>query len=103
MTSAKARILLVDDEPKNLIALSSVLEGDDRELTMAHSGEEALRHLLLDDYAVILLGILMPGMDGFETAELIRERDQSRDTPIIFLTAAVRGEFSVAKGYALGG
>jgi PAS domain S-box-containing protein len=103
MSHAKTKILLVDDEPKNLMALSVLLEDDDRELTLADSGATALRHLLNDDFAVILLDVHMPGMDGFETAELIRERDRTRNVPIIFLTAAVRGEIAVAKGYALGG
>jgi PAS domain S-box-containing protein len=98
----RLKILLVDDEPKNLIALESLLEGDGRELVRATSGFDALRRLLEDDYALILLDVRMPEMDGFETAELIRERERSRETPIIFLTAAARGEFPMARGYALG-
>lgn len=96
------KILLVDDEPKNLLALEAVLAGDGRTLRHASSGDEALMHLLQEDFAVILLDVNMPGMDGFETAALIRERAQSRDTPIIFLTAAIRGETYVTRGYALG-
>ncbi|MDP8923691.1 MAG: PAS domain S-box protein [Chloroflexota bacterium] len=95
-------ILLVDDEPKNLTALTAVLEGEDRRLVFAYSGEEALRHLLHTDFAVILLDVHMPGIDGFETAELIRNREKTRDTPIIFLTAASRGETFVTRGYSLG-
>jgi PAS domain S-box-containing protein len=100
--SDAVNILLVDDEPKNLLALSAVLEGPDRRLVCASSGNEALRHLLHDDFAVILLDVHMPGMDGFETAELIRGREKSKDTPIIFLTAETRGQGFVSRGYSLG-
>jgi PAS domain S-box-containing protein len=96
------KILLVDDEPKNLLALEAVLAGDGRTLRHASSGAEALMHLLQEDFAVILLDVNMPEMDGFETAAMIRQRAQSHDTPIIFLTAAIRGETYVARGYALG-
>ncbi len=96
------KILLVDDEPKNLTALETVLAADDRTLVRADSGQEALRHVLQDDFAVVLLDVHMPAMDGFETAELIRGRERSRQTPIIFLTAAISGEVSVARGYSLG-
>jgi PAS domain S-box-containing protein len=95
-------LLLVDDEPKNLTALASVLEAPDRRLIMATSGQEALKCLLRDDFAAILLDVHMPELDGFETAELIRGRDRTRDTPIIFLTAAIRGEAFIARGYSLG-
>ena len=98
----KLRILLVDDEPKNLTALESLLEANDRELVRATSGFEALKQLLAGDFALIILDVQMPGMDGFETAELIRARDRSQSTPIIFLTAAVRGDFAVSRGYGLG-
>src|SRR6185503_19507686 len=91
-----------DDEPKNLRALESLLTADDRRLIRAESGAQALKHLLQDDFAVILLDVQMPEMDGFETAELIRGREQSRHTPIIFLTAAITGESHVAKGYSIG-
>jgi PAS domain S-box-containing protein len=100
--SRKVNILLVDDEPKNLTALAAILENVDRNLVRAASGPEALRHLLRDDFAMVLLDVLMPGMDGFETATLIRARDRSRDTPIIFLTADNRGGPSVLRGYSLG-
>jgi PAS domain S-box-containing protein len=96
------KILLVDDEPKNLTALETVLAADDRTLVRAGSGAEALRHVLQDDFAVVLLDVHMPGMDGFETAELIRGRERSHETPIIFLTAAISGEISIARGYSLG-
>jgi PAS domain S-box-containing protein len=95
-------ILLVDDEPKNLTALESLLTAADRRLVRADSGPQALKHLLQDDFAVILLDVQMPEMDGFETAELIRGRERSRHTPIIFLTAAITGESHVAKGYSIG-
>ena len=95
-------ILLVDDEPKNLLALDAVLSRDDRRLVHAASGLEALRHLLEADFAVILLDVQMPEMDGFETAELIRNRERSRNTPIIFLTAASREEPFISRGYSIG-
>jgi PAS domain S-box-containing protein len=95
-------ILLVDDEPNNLLALSAVLDGPDRRLVCAGSGEEALRHLLHEDFAVILLDVHMPGIDGFDTAELIRGREKSKDTPIIFLTAETSGQGFVSRGYSLG-
>ncbi|MBI3965422.1 MAG: PAS domain S-box protein [Chloroflexi bacterium] len=100
--SPKVNILLVDDEPKNLTALEAVLGSDDRNLVPAGSGPEALKRLLDEDFAVILLDVHMPGMDGFETAALIRGRDKSRNTPIIFLTAANQSETHVARGYSLG-
>ncbi|HLZ29080.1 MAG TPA: response regulator, partial [Chloroflexota bacterium] len=98
---AQVKLLLVDDEPKNLLALEAVLAGEGRTLRHASSGPEALMHLLQEDFAVILLDVNMPGMDGFETAALVRDREKSRDTPIIFLTAAIKGEAYVARGYSL--
>src|SRR5579859_6557257 len=98
---SQVKLLLVDDEPKNLLALEAVLAGEGRTLRHASSGPEALMHLLEEDYAVILLDVNMPGMDGFETAALVRDREKSRDTPIIFLTAAIKGEAYVARGYSL--
>lgn len=94
-------ILLVDDEPRNLTALDAVLEAPRRRLLHAASGEEALR-LLLDagEVAAVVLDVHMPGVDGLETAALIREREQSRHTPIIFLTAG--GQTNQSRGYALG-
>src|SRR5471030_141519 len=82
----RMKILLVDDTPDNLVSLEAALYGLGEELVMAHSGKEALRHLLEQDFAAILLDVRMPDMDGFETAELIRSRPRSRETPIIFLT-----------------
>src|SRR5690242_3784330 len=81
------KILLVDDQPENLLSAEAVLEGLGEIIVKADSGREALRHLLDHDFAVIVLDIMMPEMDGFETAELIRQRQRSRHTPIIFLTA----------------
>jgi signal transduction histidine kinase len=98
----KANILLVDDEPKNLFALRVLLEGSDRHLLLAHSAGEALRCALDHDLALILLDVCMPGIDGFETAQLLRERERSRLTPIIFLTAAADELESVFRGYEVG-
>jgi signal transduction histidine kinase len=95
-------ILLVDDQPANLVALEAMLQGLGQNLVRAGSGREALKHLLTQDFAVILLDVKMPEMDGFETASLIRQRDKSRDTPIIFLTAADRSQTQAVRGYAIG-
>ncbi|HBE35811.1 MAG TPA: hybrid sensor histidine kinase/response regulator, partial [Cyanobacteria bacterium UBA11368] len=98
----KANILIVDDRPENVIALEAILNKLGQNLVKAHSGEEALRCLLQQDFAVILLDVQMPGIDGFETATLIRQRERSRHTPIIFLTAFSTSNTFVAKGYELG-
>lgn len=98
----KANVLLVDDHPENLLALEAVLGSLNQNLVKAHSGEEALRCLLNQDFAVILLDVQMPGMDGFETATLIRSRARSQHTPIIFLTAFSTSDTMRFKGYALG-
>jgi CheY-like chemotaxis protein len=100
-TPPKVKILLVDDRPANLLTLESILEDLGQEIVKATSGKEALRHLLKDDYAVILLDVKMPEMDGFETATLIRERDRSRHTPIVFLTAH-KEEEHLFRGYYAG-
>src|ERR1044071_7245449 len=100
--SEKINILMVDDSPTNLLALETILEGPDRNLVRATSGDEALRYLLNDEVAVILLDVYMPGIDGLETAALIRGREKSRDIPIIFLTADSTGNRHIAKGYSLG-
>jgi signal transduction histidine kinase len=99
---AKAKILLVDDEPKSLYALQQLLATLDQNLMVAQSGEEALRLALKNDFAVILLDVRMPGIDGFETARLIRSRERSRLTPIIFLTAAADEMTSMFRGYEVG-
>jgi PAS domain S-box-containing protein len=100
--AAKARILLVDDQPVNLLALRTTLEDLGHDLVDAPSGEEALRRLLRDDFAVVLLDVRMPGLDGFEIARLIRRRKRSRHTPIIFLTAYETDRGAVEQAYALG-
>src|SRR5580658_9782268 len=95
-------ILLVDDQPANLLALEAILESLGQNLVKANSGGEALRQLIQKDFAVILLDVLMPGMNGFETAALIRQRDRSRHMPIIFLTAGGKTETEMFQGYAVG-
>jgi CheY-like chemotaxis protein len=98
----KAKVLLVDDRPENLLALEAILQGLDQELVTADSGEEALKHLLTDDFAVILLDVQMPGMDGFETAEHIKRRERTRHVPIVFLTAIDREPHHAFRGYSVG-
>ena len=95
-------ILLVDDQPANLLALEAMLQDLGQTIVKAGSGREALKWLLGNECAVILLDVKMPEMDGFETAELIRQRDKSRHTPIIFLTAADRSQTQAVRGYAVG-
>ena len=99
----RARILLVDDRRQNLLALEAVLDSLDQTLVMASSGEEALRALLKDDFALILLDAQMPGMDGFETAARIKARLRTKDVPIIFLTAVDKDQQHAYRGYAAGG
>ena len=99
---AGARILMVDDRADKLLALESILTDLGPELVRATSGKEALRLLLAEDFAVILLDVNMPVMDGFETAKLIRTRDRSRHTPIIFISAINSSETHAARGYELG-
>ncbi|WP_242902504.1 response regulator [Actinomadura terrae] len=98
----KAKILLVDDREENLIALEAILSSLDQDLVRARSGEEALKALLTDEYAVILLDVVMPGMDGFETARDIKRRKKTRDLPIIFLTAVNSDPDYAFRGYAAG-
>ena len=100
--SNRVNILLVDDQPANLLALEAMLQGLGQTLVKAESGREALRWLLTHDFAVILLDVKMPDMDGFETAALVRQRDKSRYTPIIFLTAADKTHTEAVRGYAVG-
>ncbi|MEA2218169.1 MAG: hypothetical protein QOJ35_795 [Solirubrobacteraceae bacterium] len=97
-----AAILLVDDRDENLLALEAVLAPTGCRLVSASSGDDALRALLKDDFAVILLDVQMPGLDGFETAELIRARDRSRSVPIIFVTAISKEPHHVFRGYEAG-
>lgn len=98
----RINILMVDDSPTNLLALESVLHAPDRKLVSASSGDDALRYLLDNEVAVILMDVYMPGLDGLETAELIRGRDRSRNIPIIFLTADSTGGRHLSRGYSLG-
>ncbi len=95
-------ILLVDDHSENLLALEAILQSLGQNLVRATSGAQALRCLLNQDFAVILLDVQMPEMDGFDTATLIRQRERSRHTPIIFLTAFSTNDSMVFKGYSLG-
>ena len=99
--TGKARVLLVDDDERNLLALAEVLEGF-AEVVTATSGREALRHLLDGEFAVILLDVFMPEMDGYETAHLIRERQQTARIPIIFLSAVNKETEHLMRGYAMG-
>lgn len=98
----QVNILMVDDEPANLEALEAVLEPLGQKLFRANSGTEALRGVLDRDYAVILLDVQMPDLSGIETAALIRERERSRTTPIIFLTGVVKTSEMIFKGYSAG-
>ncbi len=98
----RVNILMVDDSPTNLLALESILQAPERNLVSAASGDDALRYLLDNEVAVILMDVYMPGLDGLETAELIRGRDRSRDIPIIFLTADSTGGRHLSRGYSLG-
>ena len=99
---AKANLLLVDDRQENLLALEAILEPLGQNLVRARSGTEAMKRLLTDDFALILLDEMMPGMDGFETATLIKEREKSRHIPIIFVTAISKEELYVFRGYSAG-
>jgi PAS domain S-box-containing protein len=98
----RVNILLVDDRPENLLALDAILEPLGERLVRAHSGDEALKCLLTDEFAVILLDVQMPGLNGFETAELIKSRERTRYVPIIFLTAISKDEAYVFRGYSVG-
>src|SRR5688572_14283337 len=100
--TAKANILIVDDLPEKLLVYKTVLEELGQNVIGVRSGAEALRQVLKKDFAVILLDVNMPDMDGFETAQLIRQRRRSAHTPIIFITAFV-DEVRTAQGYATGG
>jgi PAS domain S-box-containing protein len=97
-----ANILLVDDDPGSLLAMETILAGPGRTIVTAESGQDALRRLLQQDFAVILLDVRMPRLDGFETAALIRGRARSRHTPIIFLSAADTMDADVFRGYSVG-
>jgi CheY-like chemotaxis protein len=100
--TAKPRILLVDDRAENLTALEAILSSLNQVLVPVRSGDAALKALLTGEFAVILLDVLMPGMDGFETAAHIKRRAKTRDIPIIFLTAASSEPDYAFRGYAAG-
>jgi CheY-like chemotaxis protein len=98
----KSSILIVDDIEENLVALEAVLGSLDLQLVRAHSGEEALKAMLRQEFAVVLLDVLMPGMDGFETAANIKRLDQTKDVPIILLTGTDTDSDYAYRGYAIG-
>jgi CheY-like chemotaxis protein len=100
--TAKPRILLVDDRAENLTALEAILSSLNQVLVPVRSGDAALKALLTGEFAVILLDVVMPGMDGFETAAHIKRRAKTRDIPIIFLTAASSEPDYAFRGYAAG-
>jgi len=100
--SREVDILLVDDHEENLLALEAILTDESYRLVRARSGRDALREVLGRDFALILLDVAMPDLDGYETASLIRQRERSRDTPIIFLTANYRSDLHVFRGYSVG-
>jgi len=101
-STSQANILLVDDRPANLMALAETLAPLGQNVVKAISGEEALKHLLQQEFAVILLDVQMPTMDGFELAKIIRSRPATSHTPILFITAISRDEMYVLKGYSVG-
>jgi CheY-like chemotaxis protein len=97
-----ARVLAVDDRKENLIALEAILQGLPLQMVSVTSGDDALKKLLTDDYAAILLDAQMPGMDGFQTAEHIKQRERTRHIPIIFLTAVDYDAHLAFRGYQAG-
>lgn len=102
VSSQKVNILMVDDHPENLLALEAVLSSPNYHLVKANSGKEALKHLISQEFAVILLDVQMPGLSGFETAKLIRAREKTKHTPIIFITAISQDSENVKRGYSVG-
>ncbi|HEY8850726.1 MAG TPA: ATP-binding protein [Gemmatimonadaceae bacterium] len=102
MSEERVNLLLVDDRPENLLALEAILEPLGQVLMRANSGAEALKQVLADDFAAILLDVQMPGMNGFEVAEIIKSRERSRTIPIIFLSAISKEDAYVFKGYSMG-
>src|SRR5687768_6165582 len=101
VAAKRARVLVVDDDERNLLAIRNVID-DLAEVETAVSGEEALRHLLKGEFAVILLDVFMPGMDGYETAQIIRQREQTKRIPIVFLSAVNKEKEHLMRGYAMG-
>src|ERR1043165_2099701 len=102
MTAPLVDILLVDDNPAKGLALQTALAPLGQRMVMARSGREALKHLLEQDFATVILDVHMPDMDGFETAQFIRSRARSAHTPIIFVSAINLAETDALRGYALG-
>jgi PAS domain S-box-containing protein len=102
MGELQAAVLLVDDRPANLLALEAILQPLGLRLVRANSGEEALKQVLNQDFAVILMDVQMPGLDGFQTAKLIKDRPRSRHIPVIFLTAISKDPAYIFKGYEQG-
>ncbi len=98
----KVNILIVDDHPENLLALEAVLTSPNYNLISAHSGKEALKCMLQHDFAVILLDVQMPGLNGFDTAKLIKAREKTKNIPIIFITAISQEMEHVHQGYSVG-
>ena len=102
MSGENVKLLLVDDRPENLLALEAILEPLGQTLIRANSGPDALKQVLAEDFAAILLDVQMPGMNGFEVAEIIKSRERSRTIPIIFLSAISKEDAYVFKGYSMG-
>jgi CheY-like chemotaxis protein len=101
-SAQQAKILLVDDRPDNLLALSAILSSLGHGMVRAHSGEEALKAMLADEFALVILDVQMPGMDGYATATHIKRRERTRSVPIIFLTATYADPQDAFRGYAAG-
>src|SRR5690242_20565985 len=98
----QVNVLVVDDRPENLLAIESTLSGLGSHLEFVRSAEQALRYLLTNEVALILLDVQMPGVNGFELAELIRQRENTQNTPIIFISATSVDQAYVFQGYSLG-
>ncbi|MCK5840560.1 MAG: response regulator [Candidatus Sabulitectum sp.] len=101
-SESKVNVLLVDDRPENLLALESILEEMPLNIFKANSGNEALGHLISNDFALVLMDVQMPDMDGYETAELMRGSERTRAIPIIFVTAISKKEKNIFRGYEAG-
>ncbi|WP_137743073.1 response regulator [Robertmurraya siralis] len=102
MEDRRVNILLVDDRPENLLALKAVLDSPEYCLIQANSGMEALKWVLKKKFAVILMDVQMPTLNGFETAKMIREREKTKDVPIIFITALSQTIENILYGYSVG-
>ena len=100
--TSRASILIVDDYPANLLALEALLAPLGHRIVKASSGDQALRCLLDEDFALILMDVMMPGMDGFQTVAMIKERKKTVSVPIIFVTAMAKEAEQISKGYAYG-